>query len=73
MRVSDTIIIDGRAYSWRALLEARRRQIEQWKKARPAQPTLFELKENRRPESQRTAGECYRQPSLRSCMNDAGG
>jgi len=51
MRKPDTIIIGGRAYSWRAILEIRRQQVEAWKAARPQQRVLFDLKEDRRPEA----------------------
>jgi len=60
----DTIIIDGRAYSWRALMEARRAQLEAWKKAQGAQPALFALREDSRPQAERTAAGRYAQPSL---------
>jgi len=73
MRAPDTIIIEGHAYSWRAILEARRRQIEAWKAARPQQPALFQLKEDCRPEAERTAAGRYREPSLFTLLQDAGG
>lgn len=72
MRKPDTIIIDGRAYSWRAILELRRKQIEAWKAARPAQPALFELVDDRRPECERTAAGRYREPTLLTLIQDAG-
>ena len=50
MKPSDTIVIDGRAYSWRALCERRRQQLEAWKAAQPRQPALFELKDDSRPD-----------------------
>jgi hypothetical protein len=37
----DTTIIEGRAYSWRAILEARRAQLEAWRKAQGAHSALF--------------------------------
>jgi hypothetical protein len=45
----DTIVIDGRTYSWRRLCEIRRRQLDAWKAARPQQPALFDLKDESRP------------------------
>ena len=33
MKRPDTIMIEGRAYSWRKILELRRAQIEAWKAA----------------------------------------
>lgn len=73
MPAPDTIIIDGRAYSWRALQEARRRQIAEWKASRPQQPALFELIEDRRPKTERTAAGRYQEPSLLSWIDEAGG
>jgi len=73
MKGPDTIIIEGRAYSWRAILELRRRQIEAWKAARPQQPALFELKDDRRPETERTAEGRFREPGLFTLSLDAGG
>ena len=64
MKAPDTILIDGRAYSWRALCERRRQQLEAWKRARPQQPALFALKEDRRPEPERSAAGRYREPTL---------
>ena len=56
------IEIDGRRYLWRDLLQLRRDQRKAF--ARAQQPTLFELKDDHRPASQRTAAGRYREPSL---------
>ena len=32
MKAPDTIVIDGRAYSWKRLLELRREQLEAWRR-----------------------------------------
>ena len=60
----DKIIIDGRAYRWRDIVELRRQQLETWKAARPEQPALFALKVDSRPAMQRTVAGRYREPSL---------
>ena len=60
----DTIVIEGRAYRWRDILEMRRQQIAAWKAARPDQPALFALKEDCRPATQRTVAGRYHEPSL---------
>jgi hypothetical protein len=60
----DTIVIDGRAYRWRDIVELRRQQIAAWKAARPEQPALFALKEDFRPATQRTGAGRYYEPSL---------
>ena len=55
------IEIDGKRYAWRDILAMRRAQIEQ---PRPPQPTLFELKEDARPASERTSAGRYLEPTL---------
>ena len=55
------IIVDGKRYAWRDLLKLRR---EQKKAARQAQPALFELQDDQRPESQSTASSRYEEPTL---------
>jgi len=70
MKMPDIIVIQGRAYSWRALQEARRAQITAWKKAQPVQPALFHLKDDRRPESERSTAGRYHEPSLLVYLQD---
>jgi hypothetical protein len=60
----DIIIIDGRAYSWRALVAHRKAQLEAWRKAQGQQPALFPLHEDSRPKAERTAARRYEEPSL---------
>jgi hypothetical protein len=60
----DTIIIEGRAHSWRSLLEIRRRQLEEWKKAQGSQPALFDLRDDCRPDTERTAALRFLEPGL---------
>ena len=64
MSLPDTILIGGHAYSWRQLCELRRQQVEAWRASRPRQPALFELKDDCRPVTDRTAAGRYREPSL---------
>jgi hypothetical protein len=71
MKAPDTIVIEGRAYSWRVILEARRAQIEGWKAAQPKQAALFQLIDDRRPEPERTAAGRYREPTLLTWLQDA--
>lgn len=73
MRAPDTIVIEGRAYSWRALLEARRAQLEAWKGAQPQQPALFPLRHDCRPAAERSAAGRYSEPTLLSAMTRNGG
>lgn len=62
MRRPATLMIDGKPYLWRDLLTMRREQLEQ--RRRPDQPTLFALRDDRRPAPERTAAGRYAQPSL---------
>ena len=64
MRAPDTIMIDGRAYSWRQLCELRRQQVDTWTVNRPAQPALFALQKDCRPAAERKAAGRYLEPSL---------
>jgi hypothetical protein len=61
---ADILIIDGRAYSWRRLCELRRAQIEAQNRERLRQLALFELHDDCRPVTERTAANRYQQPSL---------
>lgn len=56
------IEIDGKRHFWRDILQLRREQKKAF--AHAEQPVLFELKDDRRPEAERTATGRYRQPSL---------
>lgn len=60
----DTILIEGRAYSWRALVEQRKAQLEAWHKSRGDQPTLFDMVEDSRPKREQTAAGRYEEPTL---------
>jgi len=71
MRKPDIIVIEGRAHSWRRILELRSEQIEAWKAAQPRQPALFEMKDDCRPKSERTADGRYREPTLLALLQDA--
>ena len=54
------LIIEGKRIAWRDILRMRLEQREQ----PPQQPTLFPLKEDARPASQRTAAGRYTEPLL---------
>jgi len=56
------IEIDGKLVRWRDLVAQRREQLRAY--AVKAQPTLFELKDDFRPASERTASGRYREPGL---------
>jgi|HubBroStandDraft_6_1064221.scaffolds.fasta_scaffold3040533_1 hypothetical protein len=58
--MSRYVIIDGKRHLWRDILTLRRQQRQ------PAilQPTLFELKEDMRPPTGRTAAGRYLEPTL---------
>ena len=56
------IEIDGKRFVWRDILQ--RRSEQRMAAARIDQPALFELKEDCRSVSERTAAGRYREPSL---------
>lgn len=59
---ADLFILDGRAYSWRQLCEGKQqaaRRSAAWR-----QPALFELHDDCRPLSERTASGRYAEPVL---------
>jgi hypothetical protein len=60
----DIIVVDGRAFSWRRLCELRRQQLEAWKAEQSRQLPLFELKNDCRPQADRTAAGRYREPTF---------
>lgn len=64
MRKPDILIVDGHAFSWQRLCDARRQQLEAWKKAEARQLALFDLMADCRPRAERTAAGRYREPSL---------
>jgi hypothetical protein len=53
--------IDGKRYAWKDILQKRREQLTQ---SRQPQPTLFELRDDARPPSERTAAGRYSEPTL---------
>ena len=68
MAKPDIILIGGHAYRWQELCELRRQQLEAWKAEQCRQLTLFELKDDCRPEVERTAAGRYREPTLLGLM-----
>jgi hypothetical protein len=64
MAKPDTIVIDGRGYSWQQLCELRRQQLEARKAEQARQLALFELRDDCRPQAERTAAGRYLEPSL---------
>jgi hypothetical protein len=62
MRAPPFIDIDGKRYQWRDIVQLRQQQREAARRAE--QPPLFELRDDRRPEAERTAAGRYAEPSL---------
>jgi hypothetical protein len=56
------IDIDGKRHAWKDILRLRREQLEALRRAQ--QPTLFELRDDCRPASQRSAAGRYEEPTL---------
>jgi endonuclease YncB( thermonuclease family) len=63
-RVSDILIVDGHAFSWKRLCELRGAQLEAARKAEAAQLALFEARQDCRPVAERTATSRYLEPGL---------
>jgi hypothetical protein len=70
MALPKFIEIDGKRIAWRDVLQRRREQIDAC--AEPQQPALFELREDHRPASDRTAAGRYLEPSLFTLLNEEG-
>jgi hypothetical protein len=68
----DTLVLDGHAYSWQAICEARRQQLEAWRAAQARQLALFELQDDCRPPAERTAAGRYLEPTLLGLMAEGG-
>jgi hypothetical protein len=68
MAKPDILIIDGHGYSWQQLCDLRRQQLEARRAAQPQQLTLFELRDDCRPEAERTVAGRYEQPTLLGWM-----
>lgn len=62
MRKPPYLLLDGKRYLWRDVLERRRAQCAAFIEAR--QLALFALREDVRPETHRTATGRYQQPGL---------
>ena len=62
MRRPKHILIDGKRYLWRDILELRRAQCAAVAEAR--QLALFEPRDDARPKAQSTARDRYEQPGL---------
>jgi hypothetical protein len=56
-------VIDGKLYLWSEIVRLRREQLAALKR-QAAQRTLFELKHDARPATERKAADRYLQPSL---------
>jgi hypothetical protein len=56
------VLIDNKPYEWKEILRLRREQLEAERRAQ--QPTLFELRDDRRPSSQQTAAGRHEEPTL---------
>jgi hypothetical protein len=63
-----TILIGGHAYSWRQICELRRQQLKARKAAEARQLVLFDLKDDCRPATERTAAGRYAEPTLFAVM-----
>ena len=58
------IDIDGKPHLWRDIVKLRQEQLRAAAEAQPVQPPLFELHEDFRPVTERSAATRYIEPSL---------
>ena len=58
------IEIDGKRHLWRDIVRLRQEQCRAAAEAAPAQPPLFDLHEDFRPITERSAAARYLEPSL---------
>jgi hypothetical protein len=72
MAKPDIVHIGDHAHRWQDLCELRRQQLEAWQAAQPRQLALFELKDDCRPASERTAAGRYEEPTLFARMARGG-
>jgi hypothetical protein len=69
MRRLATILIDGKPYRWKDLVQLRREQLAAAERA--VQLALFDnLPDDSRPAHERTASDRYQQPSLFTLLAD---
>ncbi len=64
------IDIGGKRFVWRELVQQRRAQCQA--AAKTVQPALFELKDDTRPTTERTAAGRYLEPSLFNLLDREG-
>lgn len=58
-----TVTLDGKTYRWRDINRAYKEQRAEERKSK-SQPTLFELVDDARPKSQKTATGRFQEPTL---------
>ena len=58
------IDIDGKRHLWRDIVKLRQEQLRAAAEAAPVQRPLFEMREDFRPITERTAASRYLEPSL---------
>jgi hypothetical protein len=67
----DILMVAGHAFSWQRISELRRQQLEAWRADQARQLALFELKDDCRPEAERTAAGRFREPTFFALLADA--
>jgi hypothetical protein len=67
----DTLTVDGHGFNWQRLCELRKRQLEARRASQAQQLTLFEMREDCRPESERTSVGRYEAPTMLDLMGGA--
>jgi hypothetical protein len=68
---ADTLIVDGHGFNWQRLCELRKRQLEARRASQAQQLTLFAMREDCRPEGERTSAGRYEAPTMLELMQGA--
>ena len=71
MSKPDTLIVDGHGFNWQRLCELRKQQLEARRASQAQQLTLFEMREDCRPEIERTSAGRYEAPTMLELMRGA--
>jgi hypothetical protein len=71
MAKPETLVVDGRGFNWQRLCELRRQQLDAWRASQAQQLTLFAMREDCRPDSERTSAGRYEAPTMLELMRGA--
>jgi hypothetical protein len=67
----DMLIVDGHGFNWQRLCELRKQQLEARRASQAQQLTLFAMRDDCRPASERTSAGRYEAPTMLDLMRGA--